>query len=88
MTLPFNETCFGKHVFGNNGNPEGFRPLMGSCNHGFHACFVVPRKKAGEIEFVMTLSEEEMESLIDGRSCSCSRLDDEPRPCKARILIL
>ena len=22
------DTCFGKHVFGNSGNPEGFRPLF------------------------------------------------------------
>ena len=63
MTLPFNDTCFGKHVFGNSGNPEGFRPLMGSCNRNYRTCFVIPRKKAGGIEFVMTLSEEEMDFL-------------------------
>jgi hypothetical protein len=63
MTLPFNDTCFGKHVFGNNGNPEGFRPLMGRCNRGYRTCFVIPRKKAGGVEFVMTLSEEEMDFL-------------------------
>ncbi|KAJ6104738.1 hypothetical protein N7523_011058 [Penicillium sp. IBT 18751x] len=63
MTLPFNDTCFGKQVFGNNGNPEGFRPLMGSCNRSYRTCFVIPRKKAGGIEFVMTLYEEEMDFL-------------------------
>ncbi|CAI7639654.1 unnamed protein product [Penicillium bialowiezense] len=70
MTLPFNDTCFGKHVFANNGNPEAFRPLMGSCNRGYRTCFVVPRKKAGGIEFVMTLSEEELDFLASDEEFS------------------
>jgi trichothecene 3-O-acetyltransferase len=40
--------------------PEGFRPLMGSCNRGYRTCSVIPRKKTGGIEIVMTLSEEEV----------------------------
>jgi len=51
-------------MFGNSGNPEGFRPLMGGCNRDYRTCFVIPRKKTGGIEFVMTLSEEkEMDFL-------------------------
>lgn len=63
MVLPFNETCFGDTMFGNDGKPEAFRPLMGACNRGFRTCFVIPRKKHGGLEFVMTLSENEMEFL-------------------------
>ncbi|KAJ4296098.1 hypothetical protein N0V88_004800 [Collariella sp. IMI 366227] len=57
MLLPFNDTCFGE-VFGNGGRPEGFRPLMGRGNRGYRTCFVVPRKRHGGIEFVMTLGGE------------------------------
>jgi hypothetical protein len=61
--LPFNETCFGAQTFGAGGRPEAFRPLMGDCNNGFRTCFVIPRKPYGGIEFVMTLSEKEMDFL-------------------------
>ena len=63
MTLPFNDTCFGAHVFANGGRPEAFRPMMGMCNRGYRTCFVIPRKQHGGIEFVMTLSEAEREFL-------------------------
>ncbi|KAL8705622.1 MAG: hypothetical protein Q9201_001259 [Fulgogasparrea decipioides] len=63
IVLPFNDTCFGDRVFGNGGKPDAFRPMMGSCNRGFHTCFVIPRKKHGGLEFVMTLSDKEMEFL-------------------------
>lgn len=65
MTLPFNDTCFGEHVFANGGRPEAFRPMMGMCNRGYRTCFVIPRKQHGGIEFVMTLSEEERGFLQD-----------------------
>ncbi|KIX00550.1 uncharacterized protein Z518_09615 [Rhinocladiella mackenziei CBS 650.93] len=65
MALPFNETCFGEHVFANGGRPEAFRPMMGMCNRGYRTCFVIPRKQHGGIEFVMTLSEEETDFLQD-----------------------
>jgi len=63
MVLPFNETCFGKDIFGNSGKPEAFRPMMGRRNTSFRTCFVIPRKQHGGIEFVMTLSDHEMEFL-------------------------
>lgn len=63
VVLPFNDTCFGEDVFGNQGKPEAFRPLMGACNRGYRTCFVIPRKYHGGIEFVMTLFEHEMEFL-------------------------
>lgn len=63
MMLPFNEACFGSQTFGNGGRPEAFRPLMGERNSGFRTCFVMPRKPHGGIEFVMTLSKEEMDFL-------------------------
>ncbi|KAB8227206.1 transferase family protein [Aspergillus alliaceus] len=62
-TLPFNETCFGAQTFGAGGRPEAFRPLMGDCNSGFRTCFVMPRKTYGGIEFVMTLSDKEVNFL-------------------------
>jgi hypothetical protein len=65
MVLPFNDTFFGDAVFGNGGRPEGFRPLMGECNRFYRTCFVVPRKKHGGIEFVLTLPEAELEFLRD-----------------------
>ncbi|KAI0857696.1 transferase [Xylaria cubensis] len=65
MILPFNDTCFGKDIFGNEGKPDAFRPIMGACNRGYRTCFVIPRKKHGGLEFVMTLSEEEMNFLED-----------------------
>ncbi|KAJ5462573.1 transferase family protein [Penicillium sp. IBT 31633x] len=64
MMLPFNEACFGAQTFGNGGRPEAFRPLMGACNSGFRTCFVVPRKSHGGIEFVLTLSKQEMNFLL------------------------
>ncbi|KAI1743148.1 hypothetical protein F4680DRAFT_409292 [Xylaria scruposa] len=63
IVLPFNDTCFGKDIFGNEGKPDAFRPIMGTGNRGFRTCFVIPRKKHGGLEFVMTLSEEEMNFL-------------------------
>lgn len=63
MVLPFNDTCFGGEVFGNSGKPDAFRPIMGACNRGFRTSFVIPRKKHGGLEFVMTLSDEEMDFL-------------------------
>lgn len=63
IMLPFNETCFGDHVFGNGGKPDVFCPLMGACNRGFRTCFVMPRKEHGGLEFIMTLSKEEMDFL-------------------------
>ncbi|KAI0548846.1 hypothetical protein F4679DRAFT_548824 [Xylaria curta] len=65
IVLPFNDTCFGKDVFGNEGKPDAFRPIMGTGNRKFRTCFVIPRKKHGGLEFVMTLSEEEMNFLED-----------------------
>lgn len=65
MNLPFNGTCFGSHIFANEGRPEAFRPLMGTCNAGYRTCFIVPRKPAGGIEFVMMLSREEREWMED-----------------------
>lgn len=65
IVLPFNDTCFGDHVFGNGGKPDAFRPMMGACNRGFRTCFVIPRKNHGGLEFVMTLSEDEMEFLCE-----------------------
>ncbi|KAI1756768.1 hypothetical protein F4782DRAFT_537759 [Xylaria castorea] len=65
IVLPFNDTCLGKGIFGNEGKPDAFRPIMGACNRGFRTCFVIPRKKHGGLEFVMTLSEEEMNFLED-----------------------
>ncbi|KAH8701450.1 hypothetical protein GQ44DRAFT_753480 [Phaeosphaeriaceae sp. PMI808] len=65
MVLPFNDTCFGEHVFANGGKPEAFRPMMGMCNRGYRTCFVIPRKQHGGIEFVMTLSEDESGFLQD-----------------------
>lgn len=65
IVLPFGDTCFGDHLFGNGGKPDAFRPMMGACNRGFRTCFVIPRKKHGGLEFVMTLSEDEMKFLCD-----------------------
>lgn len=65
MVLPFNDTCFGEHIFANCGRPEAFRPMMGMCNRGHRTCFVIPRKQHGGIEFVMTLSEDELAFLQD-----------------------
>jgi hypothetical protein len=65
IVLPFNDTCFGEDIFGNGGKPDAFRPIMGACNQGFRTCFVIPRKKHGGLEFVMTLSEEEMDFLCE-----------------------
>ena len=65
IVLPFDDTCFGDHLFGNGGKPDAFRPMMGACNRGFRTCFVIPRKKHGGLEFVMTLSEAEMKYLCD-----------------------
>lgn len=65
IVLPFNDTCFGEGVFGNHGRPDAFRPLMGAANRRFRTCFVIPRKQHGGLEFVMTLSEEELRFLCE-----------------------
>jgi trichothecene 3-O-acetyltransferase len=71
MVLPFNDTCFGEHVFANGGRPEAFCPMMGIYNHGYRTCFVIPRKQYGGIEFVMTLSKEETDFLRDDDKFNC-----------------
>lgn len=63
IVLPFNSTSFGSQIFGNGGRPDAFRPLMGNCNRAFRICFVIPRNTHGGIEFVMTLTEDEMAFL-------------------------
>ncbi|KAF2271301.1 transferase family protein [Westerdykella ornata] len=65
IVLPFNDTCFGMDVFGNGGRPDAFRPIMGASNRPFRTSFVIPRKKHGGVEFVMTVSTEELGFLCD-----------------------
>ncbi|KAI3320944.1 hypothetical protein HD806DRAFT_546758 [Xylariaceae sp. AK1471] len=70
IVLPFNDTCFGEAMFGNGGKPDAFRPIMGARNRGFRTCFVIPRKKHGGLEFVMTLSKDEMNFLCEDKEFS------------------
>lgn len=65
IVLPFNDTCFGETVFGNRGRPDAFRPLMGAANRRFRTCFVIPRKQHGGLEFVMTVSDDELRFLCE-----------------------
>ncbi|OBT71812.1 hypothetical protein VF21_09373 [Pseudogymnoascus sp. 05NY08] len=64
LSFPFSDTSFGDSVFGNGGKPDAFRPLMGALNRMFRTCFILPQKKHGGIEFLMTLSETEVDYLL------------------------
>ncbi|OBT82876.1 hypothetical protein VE02_08555 [Pseudogymnoascus sp. 03VT05] len=64
LSFPFSDTSFEDSVFGNGGKPDAFRPLMGALNRMFRICFILPRKKHRGIEFLMTLSETEVDYLL------------------------
>ncbi|KAK9800103.1 putative Transferase family protein [Seiridium cardinale] len=71
IDLPFNSTSFGSRIFGNGGRPDAFRPMMGACNREFRICFVIPRNTHGGLEFVMTLTENEMAFLREDVEFNC-----------------
>ena len=62
LMAPFAEYDFGP-VFGNNGRPESLRTIMADFNKVTRMCFVLPRKRHGGIEVVITLQRAEMERL-------------------------
>ena len=66
LLLPEDTTSFGDHIFTNGGRPEGSRPLMGNRNRSqVAACYILPRKKHGGIEFILSLFEDEWPFLME-----------------------
>lgn len=66
LLLPEDTTSFGDHIFTNGGRPEGSRPLMGNRNRSqVSACYILPRKKHGGIEFILSLFDDEWPFLLD-----------------------
>jgi NADPH:quinone reductase-like Zn-dependent oxidoreductase len=66
LLLPDENVSFGDQIFTNGGRPEGSRPLVGNRNRSqVAACYVMPRKKHGGIEFVLTLFEDEWPFLLE-----------------------
>ncbi|VUC29482.1 unnamed protein product [Clonostachys rosea] len=62
IMIPEDATCFGDSIFANGGHPVGFRMLMGSRNRSqVPACYVMPRKKHGGLELVLSVFEDEWE---------------------------
>ena len=64
LAFPMTEVCFGETVFGNGGEPEAIRTLMGAINDVFRYCVILPKKSHGGVEFVANLFEEEMDILM------------------------
>ncbi|KAM7214798.1 hypothetical protein V8F06_009788 [Rhypophila decipiens] len=52
-------------VFGNGGRPDAVRSLVGAISKVFRYCAILPRKSKGGVEFVATLSDDEVECLED-----------------------
>jgi hypothetical protein len=66
LLLPEDTTSFGDHIFTNGGRPEGSHPLMGNRNRSqVSVCYILPRKKHGGIEFILSLFEDEGPFLLD-----------------------
>lgn len=65
LAFPIAEVCFGETVFGNGGNPEAVRTLMGAINKVFRYCVILPRKSHGGVEFVANLFDKEMDLLME-----------------------
>lgn len=64
LMAPFKSVNFGGKIFGNDGNPECVRPLMGAFERlGVRICFVMPRTESGGVELVINVTEEEREWL-------------------------
>jgi len=68
LPLPIPSLCFGDSKFGNGGKPEAIRPLMvAQMQHllGLDFCIILPKGAHGGVEFVASLSEEEMALLLE-----------------------
>jgi hypothetical protein len=66
LLLPDENVSFGDQIFANGGRPEGSRPLVGNRNRSqVAACYIMPRKKHGGIEFILTLFEDEWPFLLE-----------------------
>lgn len=65
LMFPIDTISFGDQIFDNGGKADAMRPLMSAFNRFFRICFILPRKKNGGVEFVVSLYEEEMERLLE-----------------------
>ncbi|KAI0469941.1 hypothetical protein GGR56DRAFT_661312 [Xylariaceae sp. FL0804] len=63
-TFGTDQIGFGEATFGNGGRPDAIRSMMGAISSSFRYCAIMPRKSHGGIEFVATLSDEEMALLM------------------------
>ncbi|KAJ9233848.1 hypothetical protein DTO169E5_6833 [Paecilomyces variotii] len=68
LMVPGDEaSSFGDKFFGNGGRAEGSRPLMSMRNRfKVPACYILPRKRSGGIEFIVSLFEDEWPFLLEG----------------------
>jgi trichothecene 3-O-acetyltransferase len=64
IMFPLNAMNFGDQCFGNGGQVEAFRPLMGAFNRFIRIAFVLPRVGNGGVEFIANMYDEEMELLL------------------------
>ncbi len=66
LMVPSDRVSFGDGVFGSRGKPDGARVLMGAFNRsGTRLCFLLPRLTNGGVEFIVNLSSEEMDALLE-----------------------
>ncbi|KAK3313620.1 hypothetical protein B0H66DRAFT_566639 [Apodospora peruviana] len=65
LMFPYDGTAWGTKVFANGGRPYAVRPLMRRFARASQFCFVLPRKRNGAVEFVLTLYEDEMKILLE-----------------------
>ncbi|KAK3315923.1 hypothetical protein B0H66DRAFT_273641 [Apodospora peruviana] len=67
LLVPGDEaSSFGGSLLGNGGRAEGSRPLMGMRNAcKVPACYVLPRKKSGGIEFIVSMYGDEWPFLLE-----------------------
>lgn len=63
VTFATNSVTFGAGPFGNGGRPDAMRSMMGAISKVFRYCAILPRMSNGGVEFVATVSDDEMELL-------------------------
>lgn len=63
VTFATDSVTFGAGTFGNGGRPDAMRSMMGAISKVFRYCAILPRKSSGGVEFIATVSDDEMELL-------------------------
>lgn len=64
VTFATDSISFGSSAFGNGGGPDAMRPMIGAISKVFRYCAILPRKRNGGVEFVATVSDDELDLLV------------------------